>query len=554
MKLKPSKILIIALSSTLWLGGCATQEVKPTPTQDNEVKDQTTQATPVKTEKSSQLNYAIWSSPKGVFNPILLNDIYDRKVSELIFSPLLTLNADNEIIPALATSYTVSDDNLSITFYLREDVVWHDGTSFTAEDVAFTFTSIADPGYTGPRFAEIEKLVGAKDYRDGKAEQVAGIEVLDEHTIRFDYEEVYAPALANFAIRGILPKHIWQSIPVAEWEQQTALLTQPIGTGAYKLVKFIPDQYVELERNEDYFLGTPKIEKVILKVSNQDTAQAEILNGTLDVAVLSSFKQQDFDTYLAVGKEILEYPGASYQFMTMNLNDPLFKDQRVRQAITYAIDRSALVSQLLEGHGSLINAPLIVSSWAYPKEGLNTYTYDPEKAKALLKEAGWDSSVTVDLLVPIGNKVREQSAPVIQHYLKEVGIQVNLLTMDFASVKAKVYEESDYQLALMGFSLELDPADAKSYWGSELADKPGFNFSNLKSQESDDLLDKASSTLDQTVRQGYYSEWAKLINETAPFVFLYSPNETRVYDPAIVGYDFSNFIEFPNIHEWSVDK
>ena len=283
----------------------------------------------------------------------------------------------------------------------------------------------------------------------------------------------------------------------------------------------------------------------------------------MDIAALSSFKQQDLDTYTSAGKKILEYPSASYQFMTMNNENPLFADKRVRQAITYAINREGIVNQLLEGHGAIINAPLVVSSWAYPKEGLTDYTYDIEKAKALLAEAGWtvengvlqkDGTVfKVDLLVPTGNKVREQSAPIIQQNLKEIGIEVNIQTMDFASVKAKVYEEHSYEMALMGFSLELDPADAKSYWSSELLGKPSFNFANFNNTQSDTLLNQAAQSLNQDERKVYYNEWAKLLNEEVPFVYLYSPNEARVYNPNIKGYNFSNYIEFPNIHEWTLE-
>ena len=559
MKKKVWSYLLAAVFVGASLGGCGSATSKETSTTPS-VAPSTNETTTV---ASQVINYAIWSSPKGVFNPVLLNDIYDRRVGELVFSSLLTLDADDNIIPALAESYEVSEDNLKITFKLRSNVTWHDGEPFTAKDVAFTFTSIADPNYTGPRFAEIEKLVGAQDYRDGKADTVTGIEVIDEQTISFTYSEVYAAALANFAIRGILPEHIWGAIPVGEWEKQTELLTKPIGTGAFKLVNFVPDQYVELVRNENYFLGAPKLEKVILKVSNQETAQGELINGTLDIAALSSFKQQDLDTYTSAGKKILEYPSASYQFLTMNNENPLFADKRVRQAITYAINREGLVNQLLEGHGAIINAPLAVSSWAYPKEGLADYTYDAAKAQSLLAEAGWTvengvlqkegTAFKVELLVPTGNKVREQSAPIIQQNLKDLGIEVNISTMDFASVKAKVYEEHSYEMALMGFSLELDPADAKSYWSSELLGKPSFNFANFNNVQSDTLLNQAAQSLNQDERKVYYNEWAKLLNEEVPFVYLYSPNEARAYNPNIKGYNFSNYIEFPNIHEWTLE-
>ena len=513
---------------------------------------------------ASVLRYAVASSPKGLFSPLLSNTTYDNNVNTLIYSPLILLDENNEYKPGLAESYDFSEDQKTVTFHLRKDVKWHDGEPFTADDVLFTFMSMADPNYTGSRFNEISKVEGAKDYHDGKADSISGIKVIDENTISFTYTEVFAPALSNFSQRGIIPKHIWSKVNISDWENSSDLLNKPIGTGPYKLVEFKPDQYVELERNEDYFGGSPKIEKFVFKVTNTETELSELAKGDLDVVSLTSTKEEDFKMLKDAGMKIEEKPSANYQFMTMNSNKEFFKDKRVRQAITYAINREGMVKSLIGEHGQVMNAPISLAGWAYPESGLNTYDYSVDKAKSLLSEAGWTDNngvlekdgvkFEVDMLVPTGNKIREQSAPIIQQNLKDVGITVNISTMDIASAMAKTHGEGDYDMGLFGFALEVDPGDADRYWASSIANGSQFNFSNFINTQSDELLDKAAKTIDRNERKELYGQWGKLINEEAPYVFLYSQNYIRAYNPKLEGYKFSAYSVFPGVENWTISK
>jgi len=512
----------------------------------------------------SVLRYAVESSPKGLFSPLLSNTTYDNNVNNLVYSPLILLDENNEFKPGLAEKYEFSSDNLTLTFNLRKDVKWHDGEEFTADDVAFTFTSMADPKYAGSRFNEVSKIVGAQDYHDGKASSVSGIKVIDKNTISFTYIKAFAPALSNFSQRGIIAKHIWSKVDIASWDKQTDLLNKPIGTGPFKIADFKADQYVELAKNDTYFGGTPKIDKFIFKVTNTETELSELAKGDLDVVDLTSTKEDDLKTLKNAGITIEEKPSANYQFMTMNSNREFFKDKKVRQAITYAINRKGMVDSLLGQHGQIINTPISLAGWAYPKSGLNNYDYNADKAKALLKEAGWNANngvlekdgkkFEVDLMVPTGNKVREQSAPIIQQNLKDVGITVNISTMDVASAMAQTKGQGDYDMGLLGFTLEVDPGDADRYWSSSIANGSQFNFSNFINAQSDELIDKASSTIDRNERKEIYAKWGQILNDEEPYVFLYSQNAVRAHNSKLQGYKYSAYSTFPDVQNWTILK
>lgn len=553
-----NKILVGILSTLLslsLLSGCGNTSA--------EIPTNSAQTAQTSSDESV-LRYAVESSPKGLFNPLLSNTTYDNNVNNLVYSPLILLDENNDYQPGLAEKYDFSDDNLTLTFNLRKDVKWQDGEDFTADDVAFTFSSMADPKYTGPRFNEISKIVGAQDYHDGKADSISGIKVIDKYTITFTYSKVYAPALSNFSQRGIIPKHVWSKVGIADWDKQSDLLNKPIGTGPFKFTDFKPDQYVELAKNDTYFGGAPKIDKFIFKVTNTETELSELAKGDLDVVELSSAKEEDLKTLKDAGIKIEEKPSANYQFMTMNSNREFFKDKKVRQAITYAINRKGMVDSLLGEHGQVTNTPISLAGWAYPESGLNSYDYSVDKAKELLKEAGWNENngtlekdgkkFEVDLMVPTGNKVREQSAPIIQQNLKDVGITVNISTMDVASAMAKTKGQGDYDMGVLGFTLEVDPGDADRYWASNIANGSQFNFSNFINSQSDELIDKAASTIDRNERKEIYAKWGQLLNDEVPYVFLYSQNALRAHNPKLEGYKYSAYSVFPNIQNWTISK
>lgn len=524
----------------------------------------------IEPKSKDSIVYALTSSPTGIFNPLLNDTTYDDAVIDLTYNSLLSFDKNLNPKPELAKSYEISDDNLSITFKLNDNIKWSDGKTLTADDVAFTFTSLADKGYTGSKYGYVEKLKGAKDYHEGSVDKIEGIEVIDKNTIKFTFAEPYSPGLTNLGSIGIIPKHIWREVPIAQWKDKKDLLTKPVGTGPYEVVSFTEGQDVQLKRNDNYFDGDVKTEKFILKVTNEDTATGELLNGTVDVIDASNLKNKDIKELESEGMDVTSYDSNLVQYMGFNLRDKKFQDKNLRQAFMYALDRNAMVDKLLEGNGQVVDTPMLPSSWSYPdKSTLNNYKYNKDKAKKLLKQAGYEDrdnngivedkdgkELVVKLTYPTGNKLREQTAPIIQANLKDIGVKMELENMEFTALMDKVVANHDFELYLMGNNLSLDP-DPKPYWHSTSAsDEKGnsaWNISSFKNEKADQLIEQGISVSDQKQRKEIYSQFGKLLNDEVPWAYLYSQNIRKAYNPHLKDFKPYTFNDFDNVKDWYIN-
>lgn len=566
--MKRLAILLLALVMVLGAAGCGGQGSQG---EQSGGTPAPTGGTSGGTTTDDTIVYAFWNAPSGVLQPLLVDDEYDGAILKMSFDTLLTYDKELNLVPNMA-EYTMSEDQTTLTFTLKEGIKWHDGEPVTAEDVAFTFNALADPDYTGPRYGDVEGLKGAKAYHDGQADHIEGITVVDERTVVFEFEKPFAPGLTKIgADRAIIPKHIWENVPIADWSKQTDLMEKPIGCGPYMITENVPGQYVALEAFPDYFKGEAKTKHFIFKVSNQDTVVAELINGDIDIADISSLKSQDIQTLEENNIKVTSYSGTSSQYMGFNLRLPIFQDVRVRQAITYAIDRQLMVEKLLEGRGEVVQAPLLPTSWAYPEDGvLNDYAVDLDKARELLKEAGWEDRngdgiveneagepFEVTLKYPQGNKMREQSAPIIQASLKEIGISVELRIMEFAALLDEVMANHDFDMFLMGSTLDTDP-DPKPIWHSDSSsDEIGnsaWNIVAYRNPEADAVMDAALATTDVETRKELYKEFCIMVNEDCPEVLLYAPDIIKAYNANIENYDPSTFNDFYNRENWVINN
>ncbi|NMB20838.1 MAG: hypothetical protein GX979_08220, partial [Firmicutes bacterium] len=237
----------------------------------------TAQETPL---QGGTFRYGTTVNPRGMFNPILYTEQYDAYVIEVVYDGLIEIDAKLQPQPKVANAWEISGDGLEITFYLHEGIKFHDGVELTAKDVAYTYMTILHPDYTGVRFSTFNMLKGAKEYKEGTADTVPGIEIIDDYTIKFSTERPHAPLLSSFGY-GILPSHLLAHIPVAELET-AAFNLNPIGSGPFKFVEFLTDQHVTLAANEDYFFGRPNIDTLVYQKVSQDTIPIFLQQNRID--------------------------------------------------------------------------------------------------------------------------------------------------------------------------------------------------------------------------------------------------------------------------------
>jgi peptide/nickel transport system substrate-binding protein len=490
------------------------------------------------------------------FLPFRISTGGQTQVMDLIFSRLAKLDSDVTLIPDAAESFEISPDGTQFTFTMRQGMTWHDGEPFTANDVIFTYKLAMTKATGAGQYNKLRQIKGAEAFYEGQSQEVEGLELVDENTIRITLELPNVAFLTGTAASNslvwILPEHIFKDADPATLDQHPQIQTPTVGSGPYRFVEYVPDQHVAFEANPNFYLGAPKIAQVFLRLAEPATQLAQLESGEVHlVSRMAPREAQRLEGSDVV--DIASTPGLGV-FQTAIFNER-FPDKRVRQAFMYAVDRQALLDAVLLGQGELVHSTVIGPEWA-TYDDLNTYPYDPEKAKALLAEAGWDSSQTVVLNWPQGFQAIETSAPVFQQHLAEVGVTIELQPLESAAFVTKVVDEPDFDLAWFGGgSYRLDPDVSSNYYACANWSPNGGNTTHYCNEELDALLVEGRGTPDIAQRTEIYHQVAKTLNEDVPTIFWWSDNQIFGISKKLQGVKPgpSQYIWW-NIHEWSLTE
>lgn len=518
---KRNWLILFSLIVIVLLGGCTSSNDDSTDIIDTDSKGLEKE----KTDEEKIINMVMYSAP-DTFNPYFSKGNYGKYAGgELVLSTLLKYTGEWELVNDLINDYNISDDGKIYTFMLKENVKWHDGVPFTAKDVAFTIQTVMHPDWAGTGYVNAKFIVGAKDYKAGKTTDVPGIKIINDYTIKIELEEPYAPFLEAVG-KGfwILPAHGFEGVEVADFER-APFSEAPIGTGPLKFTKYVQDQYVEYEANEEYFLGAPNFDKAILRIMPADSALLGFEKGEIDTVTRPGLGVINITDYNKIKEmsnlDVNVFRTMSYQNMTINTTQPYFSDKRVRQAMAYAVDREGIVDKLLQGIGSVAYGPLSEDS-PWFNENMPKYDYNPERGRELLKESGWNPDQKIILAVPKGNIVREKSAPIIQQNLADIGMKVELEFMEFPTLMAKV-EEQSYDICLLGSSTGmLDPdSNLYSFMHSSQLRPNGWNSASWKNESMDEMLEAGAKEIDQVKRKKIYDEAQRIVLTEVPYIYLY---------------------------------
>lgn len=455
------------------------------------------------------------------FLPLLATDSASGEIAGLVFNGLVKYDANLQIVGDLAESWIVSDDGLTLTFTLRPNVRWQDGRPFRAQDVRFTYDKLVDPNVHTPYSSNYEL--------------VESVEAVNDATVRVRYKEPFAPAMESWMM-GMLPEHLL----AAEDLNTTRYLRDPIGTGPYRFTRWRTGELIELRANADYFEHRPWVDRYLFRVI-PDTATIflELQTGGVDIAGLSPLQYaRQMTPYLERAYQRFRYPSFGFSYVGYNLNDPRFKDARVRQAIGLAIDKQTLVQGILFGLGSVATGPYPKESWA-ADPAVAPSPYDPDGATRLLAEAGWadhDGDGWLDrdgapfrftLLTNQGNDVRRQSAELIQRQLQRVGIDMRISIIEWSTFVHEFIDKRRFEAVLLGWSLSRDP-DLYDIFHSSKTKEGEYNFVGYANPRVDELLEQGRRTFDQAKRQTIYREVHRHLAEDQPYTFLFVPDSLPV--------------------------
>ena len=461
------------------------------------------------------------------------------EINILIFNGLTAHDGDNQVVPCLAKSWDYDAATYTYTFHLEENVKWHDGEAFTAEDVKFTIEAIMDPENGSEN---------APNYED-----VAEIAVLDEHTVAFRLTAPNA-AFLDYMTMAILPKHLLEG----EDMQSAAFFRNPVGTGPYKLESWDEGQAIILARNEDYFKGPANIERIIFKIVPDDNAQAmQMKTGELDLALLTPKDAENFandESYTVYRMETSDYRGILFNFW----NPYWTENKDIIPAICCAIDRQAIVDAVILGHGVVAYGPLQRNEYNY--EEVEHYDYDPDRARAILEEAGCTlnangfyerngQEIGFVISVGAGDQVRVDIAQAAAQMLRQVGVNCSV----------EIPEKVDWggQMAyLIGWG---SPFDADDHTYKVFGTDKGANYSGYSNALVDQYLIEARESDDPAVRAEAYANFQiELANDPA-YAFICYIDADYVATSRLKGIDPDTILGhhgvgiFWNVAEWTLE-
>lgn len=487
----------------------------------------------------------------GSLNPLLLNGgEINKYATGLMFLPLMELDADLNFEGMLADSIT-TEDNKNFIVHIDDAATWSDGTPVTADDVVYTALRLASPviGNTAMMYYVFEG-VGDDGFVEEGAESIDGIQKVDDKTVQFTTkEEMPITTFENSYARYLLtlPKHVIEQYSEEELSTADWFNHPDVVSGPFIVTDFDVDHYISYEANKDYWKGAPKIDKLNIKIVDGSQLYAGLQSGEIDITqqTMSDIPQEDYESVEALDNVEVVYgsPVTNQSVFIQTKNVP---DVKVRQAMLYAIDRQQILEELLNGHGEIVDGFLSSASPFYD-DSLTPVSYDPEKAKTLLEEAGWDGSQTIRFYVNSGDSTFVNAASIIAAEWAAVGIKAEIQTVDFATLMSVAGTEDYDVLAVQYTYAPVDPyPDVAWLLGGE-GSWTGYSDDTLN-----DALTKSQLTSDPEETRELFSVVDKKVQEDVPMFSAYVISAQGAVSKRITGATPSVYGFFNDVQNWDV--
>jgi peptide/nickel transport system substrate-binding protein len=490
---------------------------------------------------------------EGTLNYNFYQGTFDAQILQWFDESLLAVDENYTYTQEGAATFEINDNGDVFTFTIGDNVNWSDGEPLTAEDWAFSFEVLGDEEYPGVRFTEASNIEGFNEYREGEADEISGLNVIDDKTLEITFTEANPSLLASGIWTYPMPKHIFEDIPVAEMESSPEVRENPIGYGAFVVDSITPGEAVVFKKNEDYWRGEPNLDEVVLSIVNPQVITQTLEAGDADIAVFPTDLYKDSYENLTnvefLGITDLAYTYIGFQMGTWEDNQNVFdtekqiSDIELRKAMAYAVDNERVANQFYDGlrwGGTTLIPP---SHPDYHDESIEGYTFDQDKANQILDDAGYEDvdgdgfredpngdELSLNFASMSGGDTAEPIATYYTQAWGQVGIKVELLDgrlQEFNTFYDRLEaadQAIDVYQGAWGVGSDVDPT---GLWGSSAA----YNYTRWTDEKNDELLAQgvSSEALDVEKRQEIYKEWQEYMVEQVPaFPTLYRAELTAV--------------------------
>lgn len=496
------------------------------------------------------VNIGVTDSLGGI-NPFTIDQTWINKYAVgLQFLPLVELDGELNFQPMLADSIT-TEDNQNFVVHIDENATWSDGTPVTAQDVEFTFRRLASPVIANATLMLYAfEGVGDDGFLEEGAESVAGVQVVDEKTVQFTSK--YPMALTTFentyaCYLHTLPKHVLEQYSEQELQTLDWFNHPDVVSGPYRVTDYDVDHYISYTSNTEYWRGAPRIEKLNFRIVDSSQVYAGLQSGEIDLThhTMTAIPQEDYESIEALENVNVIY-GSPITNQSVFIQTANLPDARVRQALVYAIDRNQILEQLMKGHGEVVDGFLSSASPFYDS-GITPLPYDPDKAKELLAQAGWDGSQTLRFYVNSGDGTFVNAAQVMVAQWAAVGIKVEVQTVDLATLMT-VAGTMDYDLFAVQYTYApVDPyPDVSWLLGGE------GSWTSYGDTSINEALEKTQTAGSVDEIRDLYTIVDKKVQEDVPMFSAYIISAQGAVSKRLTGVNANVYGFFNNIHEWDI--
>jgi peptide/nickel transport system substrate-binding protein/oligopeptide transport system substrate-binding protein len=462
-------------------------------------------------------------------DPARISDVYSRSVAQQIFDGLVQFDQTLAIAPALAQFWTASRDGLTWTFSLRKGLRFHHGREVTAEDVVYSFTRILDPRTRSGAADLFLAIKGAAEFREGRANRVAGLSVLDRHTVQVVLNEAQVPFVSVLAVghAKIVPRDVVE-------REGESFGRQPVGTGPFKFVRWERGKEIVLAANPDYFDGPPRLSGLVYRIYPGEQWEAtydEFKKGNLEDAPLPT------RNYRAVVRDKshlhVKRPMISVRFYGFNTRIKPLNDRRIRQALIYAIPRAAILEEAFQGRYIPARGILPPGTQGF-NPALKGYSYDPQRARDLLVQAGYPGGrglPTIAIWSSVQLEALVQELEQMRRYLEAVGVPAEIRYETNWPAYSRLLDERKLPVFLYGWYA--DVPDPDNFLFKLFHSRSARNFFDYRNPAVDELLARARAASEPSRRVELYRQAEQLVLEDAPLMPVMHHTYERVFQPYV---------------------